>query len=109
MDCRNKRTFFNLFKIHDCGKCSHWKEDEFFFIGNTNISIYYLFRDCPQIEIEKGNLYYFSEKLKRLLLEAALHQEEIILVFLEDFELEKSYELLGILLEFGLSVQIIAG
>jgi hypothetical protein len=31
------------------------------------------------------------------------------LVFLEDFELEKSYELLGILLEFGLSVQIIAG
>ncbi|HEY8395157.1 MAG TPA: hypothetical protein VIK96_00090 [Bacilli bacterium] len=109
MNCKKKRTFFNLFQIYDCGNCFYQKEDEFFFIGNTNISIYYLFQDCPHLEIDKEYLYFFSKKLKRILLDAVIHQEEILLVFIEDFELSRYYHLIEQLLDFGLSLQIIGG
>ena len=109
MNCKQRRTFFNLFQIYDCKNCPYQKTDEFFLIGNTNISIYYLLRDCPQVEIDKEYLYFTSEKLKRILLDAIIYQEEILLIFLEDFILERSYFLLDFLLNFGLSIQIISG
>ena len=109
MECKSRRTFLNLFRIFSCATCEHRKEDEFFLIGNTNISIYHLFWDCPGVEIAKEELYFFSKKLKTLLLEAVIHQEEILLLFFENFNLEKNFDLLEQLLAFRLSLQIIAG
>ncbi|HHX79470.1 MAG TPA: hypothetical protein GX692_00170 [Acholeplasmataceae bacterium] len=109
MNCKQKRTFFNLFQIYDCKTCPYQKTDEFFLIGNTNISIYYLFGDCPNVEIDKEFLYFTSKKLKWLLLDAIIYQQEILVIFIEEFRLEKYYFILDCLLNFGLSIQIISG
>ena len=76
MDCRKQEDFFqSLLKSMIAGNAATGKR------MNSSLSAILIsasiifFRDCPQIEIEKDHLYYFSEKLKRLLLEAALHQE----------------------------------
>jgi pyoverdine/dityrosine biosynthesis protein Dit1 len=83
------------------------EEDEFIIIGNNNVSIYHLFEDCPHLEIDKDYLYFYSQKLKRLMLDAIIYQEEILLIFIEEFFLEKHFDIIEKLLEVGLSIQII--
>lgn len=76
-------------------------------IGKNNIGIYHLFRDCPQVPICKDALYYDHPKLRRLLLEAVRHQEEIFLLFVEEFRFSAYYEIFDRVLDSGLSIQII--
>ncbi len=107
LECRQKRTFLNPFWISNCSNCPYRKEDETILIGNNSISIYSLFNDCINLEINKDDLYFNSKKLKRLLLDAVLFQERIFLIFCEDFQISKYYEVFEKVLETGLSIQII--
>ncbi|NLD26702.1 MAG: hypothetical protein GX661_05000 [Acholeplasmataceae bacterium] len=107
MNCREKRSFFNIFTIFDCRSCPFQKEDENLIIGENNIGIYHLFRDCPQVPINKDDLYYDHPKLRHLLMDAIRYQEEIFLLFVEEFRLSSYIEVFDKILDSGLSIQII--
>lgn len=107
MKCNLKRSIFTLFEVFNCENCKYKQNDEFIYIGRNVIGIYYLFDDCLNLEMDKELLIGDSSKLKLLLRDAIINQEEIFLCLLEDFKLSFYYDEFEKILDAGLSVQII--
>lgn len=104
--CKKSRTFFDLFKIYSCDECKLLFEDDYYNIGETNVNIYYIER-CILSNNEYIDNVMESTKLKLLLKDAILNNDNNIIVWLDKFDIIKDESLLFDLLEFELDVQII--
>ena len=107
--CKEKRTFFNLFKIFSCKNCKFYDVNEYYVVGELNFNIYRLNNLC---EYYKINIDYqgimFSNKLKLLLKDSIISNNENIIVWLDNFDYSINEELMFNLLSFDLDVQIIS-
>lgn len=108
MKCYKKRTIFDLFDIYDCEGCKYNKQEEDIFIGNIQISIYYAFGKCKILNDEEIDLLVYDNiKIKKFLYEC-MQIDNIIPLWLDDFILEDSYEILDCLLSFDLDIHILS-
>lgn len=107
MKCKRQRTIFDFFSFWDCSKCKEIQEDVVIPIGKRVIGIYYLQEGCSYIKTNQEEVFAFSKKLKQLLQEAMIVQEEIVLLLMEDFTLEEMDDVLDAFLNIGLDIQII--
>lgn len=106
MKCLKKRTIFDLFDIYDCEGCKYNKQEEDIYVGNIKVSIYYAFGKCKILSDEEVDLLVYDNlKLKMFLYECA-QVDNIIPLWLDDFNLEDNYEILDYLLSFNLDIHI---
>jgi len=114
MNCKKKRTIFNLFEVLNCDSCTYHKLDEEFYIGNIKISIYYLEDYCEYFfkDIKDKDLFVINSKKIRTFLKDAIiskmKNENIIILWLDSFDINLHYELLEMLLGFELDIYIMA-
>lgn len=100
--CQKRRTFFDLFKLYSCKECILSEKNEYYVIGEVNVNVYYLNR-CI---LNENNI--FDKKLKILLKDAILNQDNNIIVWLDNFNFEMQQEIILNLLAFDFDVQIIS-
>ncbi|MDD3171163.1 MAG: hypothetical protein PHO86_02460 [Bacilli bacterium] len=105
MKCKKTRTIFELFAFYDCSDCI--TEDEFFLIGNRVIGIYYIEPNCDYLKMDREISFAFSLKLKRLLYEAIINKDKIVLLLLDNKRIEGIIPILDSFLEWDLDIQII--
>ena len=106
MKCLKKRTIFDLFDIYDCEGCKYNKQEEDIYVGNIKVSIYYAFGKCKILSDEEVDLLVYDNlKLKMFLYECA-QVDNIIPLWLDDFNIEDDYEILDYLLSFNLDIHI---
>ncbi len=89
MKCFIKRDIFNFWKYFDCEKCSYNLRDEQIVLGGNSIYLYYL-KKCQKIDNDINYLFLFDNKVKLFLKDCILHQQNIIFLILEDFDLDNS-------------------
>lgn len=106
-NCMKKRTFYNLFDVFDCNNCSLIKKDEEYIVGENKIYIYHLNNGCIlNKDLSKDDLVN-SKKMRLFLKDAVLNQENIIVLWLDSFDLIKNeFDFLS-LASFDVDVHII--
>ena len=87
MKCERKRDLFNIFEVFTCDDCEYYCKDEFIFMGETRINIYYLASRCKLIEYDDEYIA-FSKKLKMFIKDCILNQYNILCIWLKRDELE---------------------
>lgn len=107
MNCTRRRNIFELFTIYTCERCPYKREDEFIYIGHNLIAIYYLYNNCPTLGVNPDYIIVNSNKLRILMKDAILNNDQIIFLFLDDFKLEDYYDVFLDILDSELSIQII--
>lgn len=55
---KEKRSFYNLFKIFSCSNCNNEIKYEYIYIGNNTINLYFLNNECIN-NIKKQNMIRF--------------------------------------------------
>lgn len=105
--CKRQRTILDLFAFWSCDNCKEIRQDEVIAIGQQIIGIYYLHESCYYVEVSHEELFAFSKKLKQLLEEAMVVQDDIVLFILDNFSLEQMEDILEAFLDINLDIQII--
>lgn len=105
--CKEKRTLFNLFDIYDCKKCKLLRKDEFYTIGEINFNIYHLNDLCILNETLELDDFINSNKMKLFLKDAIINQCNNIILWLDEFDIEKDEDDFYNLLAFQKDIQII--
>lgn len=110
MKCKKKRTIFDLFEIYKCENCEAFKNDEEFYLGRIKITIIYAENYCYYNKngiIEKDELIEQSQKVRLFLKDAIISQvlnKEVLLLWIEEFSLEKYDEIIDALTGFELDI-----
>jgi hypothetical protein len=105
MECKKERSLYNLLEVFDCKKCKEYPLDMHFEIGNTLIAVYYLFKFCP---IDEDFVTCNNERVVQIFKEMVINQENSIYLFIEDFEIEKYFNELNLLLDLTEKIIIIS-
>ena len=105
-NCLKQRTFLNLFEVSNCDGCSLLRQDEEYKVGEHSLYIYHLDSGCIlNKDLSKDDLTN-SKKMKTFLKDAIIHQNEILVLWLDDFNPEKQeLDFLNIM-SFDLDVHI---
>lgn len=107
MKCERRRTLLNLFEVYDCKKCEYYHDDEYFVVGNTHIFVYYLFNLCHLDNENIDYLFYYSRKITLFYKDAIINHDNILFLFIEDFNIEKYFDILNLFLNMNLDLQIL--
>lgn len=108
MKCIIKRNIFEMFTVYTCDRCPYKKEDEFIYIGHNLIAVYYFYDNCPTLAINPNCIITNSNKLRILMKDAIINNDQILFLFLENFKLDDYYDVFLDILDSGLSIQIIS-
>ncbi len=107
MNCKEKRSIFNLFKVHNCNSCDYLRKDEEYYIGNTRVNIYYSNNGCKEINIiNNEDLTYYNPKISLFLKDAIVNRNDIIFLWIDDIKEEEKMDLIEHLLGFDLDIHI---
>lgn len=104
--CEEKRTLFNLLNIYDCHQCEKYRKEESYKIGEVSFNIYYIKKGCSKIIYQDIDLL-FSKRLKLFLKDAIIYQNKIVVVWLDEFDINKDTYILYDLLSFEEDVHLI--
>lgn len=106
-NCLKKRTFFNLFEVFDCSDCQCVREDDEYKVGENTMYIYHLDNGCVLNKSLSQDDLVNSKKMRLFLKDCIIHQNEILILWLDSFDPDKdNYDFLN-LMSFGLDVHII--
>ncbi|MFA6375082.1 MAG: hypothetical protein WCY04_02520 [Bacilli bacterium] len=106
MQCKIKRTIFDLFTYYDCNDCIYRKQDQHFNYEDSFFHIYYLYSTCF-ISEESKSLFFFDSKVKRFLYDAIYFQKEILFILVEASEEDTIYNYINIISCFSKNIQIL--
>lgn len=105
MNCKERRTIYNLFKIFDCQSCNSFIKDEEFVVGRRKVNIYYSINKCKLDDfIDFKESIYFNKKIKMFLKDAILNQGNILVLWLDEDIINN--DIIELLLEFDLDIHI---
>ena len=105
-NCQKKRTFFNLFEVFTCENCPCIKEDEEYVVGENKLYIYHLDNGCIMNDgLTKDDLVN-SKKMRAFLKDAVINQNDILILWLDSFDVDKRDNDFYSLMSFGLDVHI---
>lgn len=106
MQCKNKRTIFNLFTYYNCNDCVYRNIDDHFNYSNSCFHIYFLFSECPVSE-KCEELFFKDSKIKRFLYDAIFYEKENIFILIEKKDLNDVFNYLEIIDNFNKNIQIV--
>ena len=106
-NCKKPRTFYNLFDVFSCDNCPLLIKDEEYIVGENKIYIYHLNDGCIlHNDLSKEDLIN-SKKMRLFLKDAIINQENIIVLWLDSFDVDKNdYDFLS-LASFEVDIHII--
>lgn len=96
-----------MFQVKKCQDCRGYKEDEEIVIDHQHIFIYQVFRLCEVDDDGYQDLIFYSKRLKLLYKDAIYGKDDSIILFLENFKIDESYDLLEVLLGFEKDIHIV--
>ena len=106
-NCQKKRTFFNLFEVFDCKGCPCIKNDEEYVVGENMMYIYHLNDGCIFNKDQSKEELVNGKKLRLFLKDAIVNQNNIIVLWLDYFDVNKRDNDFYSLMSFGLDVHVL--
>ncbi|MFA6889922.1 MAG: hypothetical protein WCQ80_02740 [Bacilli bacterium] len=77
------RLFSNLFHVFNCDGCPYYYQDDRVLIGNVSIFSYHLQEGCHR-DKPPESIYWFHQKLHRLLYDCCWLSKNSLFLWLED-------------------------
>jgi len=102
-----KRSFLNMETVFRCDRCEHFVLDEQIIVGNKTIGIYHIFPGCRLLKDLTNDQIAHSQRLKLLLKDAIIFQEQIVLFYEESLSFNRLLDVFSAFLDAGYFVQII--
>ncbi len=106
MQCKIKRTIFDLFTYYDCNECIYKKANEHFNYIESSFHIYYLFSSC-EVSRDSEELIFNDITIKKFIYDAIYYGQKIIFILIEDKEINDVFNYLDLLDNFNSDIQII--
>lgn len=102
-----KRNFFSLFRTFTCNNCINNRQDETIVIGRRAIHIYNIIGGC-YFEKVRDELLWFDRRLKILLCEFSLYQNNNLLLWIDGkIDFDHYEDFFSSFLDFGYNIHII--
>ena len=106
-NCIKKRTFYNLFDVFSCDNCPVLRKDEEYIVGENKIYIYHLNDGCIiKKDLSKDDLVN-SKKMRLFLKDAIINQGNIMVLWLDSFDVKKNELDFLSLASFDMDIHII--
>lgn len=106
MQCKIRRSIFDLFTYYDCNDCIYRKSDEHFNYEQSFFHVYYLYSTCF-VSKDSSSLFFFDSKIKRFLYDVICFQKEILFILIEESEVNDVYNYLSVISGFSKNVQVL--